>query len=164
MLVCDDDKSVDKMWDAVKSTGVKKVVQYLGEPKRPGVLSWQELMQMGEDDDNDELEQRQRDMAINKCCTLIYTSGTTGNPKGVMLSHDNICFTSEAALKETDWRMDDEIVVSYLPLSHIAAYMVDIMASLGIAGTVYFADKGALKGTLVDTLREVTACYLLVND
>lgn len=94
-------------------------------------------------------------MAINKCAVLIYTSGTTGNPKGVMLSHDNIVFTCENALKTTGWVTGQEIIVSYLPLSHIAGFMVDVMAPMGSAGVTYYADKMALKGTLLDTLKEV---------
>ncbi len=56
--------------------------------------------------------------------TIIYTSGTTGNPKGVMLSHRNICWTVEC-LKEA-YGFDDFVgkrVVSYLPMAHIAERM-----------------------------------------
>jgi long-chain acyl-CoA synthetase len=53
--------------------------------------------------------------------TIIYTSGTTGPPKGVMLSHRNICWTVEC-LRETT-RLTDLVgkrLVSYLPMAHIA--------------------------------------------
>ncbi len=50
----------------------------------------------------------------------MYTSGTTGNPKGVMLSHDNYTWTAWASLEGKDVKEDDRIV-SYLPLSHVAA-------------------------------------------
>jgi long-chain-fatty-acid--CoA ligase ACSBG len=61
-----------------------------------------------------------------KCCTIVYTSGTTGSPKGVMLSHDNYSWTSEQSFI-TFFKMNpgvqlaDERIVSYLPLSHVAA-------------------------------------------
>lgn len=47
-----------------------------------------------------------------------------------------------------------ERTVSYLPLSHIAASMMDIYVMMACQGTTYFADKGALKGTLTHTLQE----------
>ena len=48
----------------------------------------------------------------------------------------------------------DEVGVSYLPLSHIAANLSDIWGMFLFKGTVVFADKGALKGTLGATLKE----------
>ena len=49
---------------------------------------------------------------------------------------------------------DNERIVSYLPLSHIGAQVGDIYMSINGAGTVYFAQPDALKGSIVQTLRE----------
>ena len=49
----------------------------------------------------------------------------------------------------------NEVVVSYLPLSHIGGQMQDIWIGLLSLSTIVFADKNALKGTLVETLKEV---------
>ncbi|QQP57229.1 AcylCoA synthetase bubblegum family member 2, partial [Caligus rogercresseyi] len=73
---------------------------------------------------------------------------------GVMLSHDNITFTASALVEKHDWKKE-VVVVSYLPLSHIAANMLDIFVVMRCRGQVFFADKSALKGSLVDSLREV---------
>ena len=35
--------------------------------------------------------------------TIIYTSGTTGNPKGVMLTHYNLCWTAESLIASFGW-------------------------------------------------------------
>ena len=44
-------------------------------------------------------------------------------------------------------------MISYLPLSHIAALMMDIHAQLNTGLTVHFAQPDALKGSLKDTLK-----------
>lgn len=76
-------------------------------------------------------------------------------PKGVMLSHDNITFNVRAILKSLEQvAQGSEVLVSYLPLSHVAAQVIDIYAMAYAAGCVYFADKDALKGTLVKSLHD----------
>jgi long-chain acyl-CoA synthetase len=56
--------------------------------------------------------------------TLIYTSGTTGDPKGVMLTHNNIWTNVQGGLQAMPLRADDECL-AMLPLSHVYERMVD---------------------------------------
>jgi long-chain-fatty-acid--CoA ligase ACSBG len=93
------------------------------------------------------------------CCTLVYTSGTTGMPKGVMISHDNYTWTASYFLREYKIEFGSERVVSYLPLSHVAAQIIDIIATLLGGMTVTFADHNALQGSLVETLKEVRPTF-----
>jgi len=43
------------------------------------------------------------------------------------------------------WKYSAEVVLSYLPLSHVAAQIVDIYCPLLYAASVYFAQPDALK-------------------
>src|SRR5262249_23919616 len=56
--------------------------------------------------------------------TIIYTSGTTGNPRGVILTHGNLLTNAEATLAVSEMTPDD-LLLSWLPYSHIYARTVD---------------------------------------
>lgn len=72
-----------------------------------------------------------------------------------MLTHDNLLFVARTGCDFERMQNAQEVLISYLPLSHIAAQIVDIYACLSIAGTIYFAEKDALKGSLAKTIRQV---------
>ncbi|XP_052099586.1 long-chain-fatty-acid--CoA ligase ACSBG2-like isoform X2 [Mytilus californianus] len=136
---------------------LKAVVQYTGEvaERKDNVYSWDEFMKVGQDVTDEQLQERINLAKPNKCCTLIYTSGTTGDPKGVMLSHDNATWVAVAIAKLFKFVFGSEVIISYLPLSHIAAQMMDILIPVTMASAVYFAQPDALKGSLLGTLQEV---------
>ncbi|XP_035748210.1 long-chain-fatty-acid--CoA ligase ACSBG2 isoform X2 [Egretta garzetta] len=161
ILVVENQKQLQKILEIQhKLPHLKAIIQYGEElkEKRPNLYSWSEFMDLGKDIPDTQLHEIIESQKPNQCCTLIYTSGTTGQPKGVMLSHDNLTWTASAAgrfIMLTDANEKQERVVSYLPLSHIAAQMSDIWSAMTFGVQVFFAQPDALKGTLVDTLREV---------
>ena len=71
--------------------------------------------------------------------TLIYTSGTTGNPKGVMLSHENLIANMEGIGRLIDFENED-IFLSFLPLSHVFERMGGHFTAFSRACTVYYAE------------------------
>lgn len=108
------------------------------------------------DDIETEYQRRLKEIFPNQCCTVVYTSGTTGFPKGAMMSHDNLIWEAITAAKCLGcFKISKEVFISYLPLSHLAAFVCDIVVTIHTAGAVYFTDSSALKGSLLQYLKEV---------
>jgi long-chain-fatty-acid--CoA ligase ACSBG len=154
IAIVEDEKQLEKFLKIREDLPqLKAIVQYSGQPTVEGVLSWSELLNIGKRESDVDLDKRKAEIAINNCCQLIYTSGTTGMPKGVMLSHDNTTYFTRVV--EEMYDLYRERFVSYLPLSHVAASVTDIHLMMKSQCTIYFGDKNALKGSLVETLKEV---------
>lgn len=159
IYVVDDEMQLDKILKVRDQLPhLKAIVLLNGESKAKGVITWKELMRRGAQETDLLLNDRLSKVAINQCCSLIYTSGTTGNPKGVMLTHDNVTWMSMisrqwAGFQPLSEQGFQEIIVSFLPLSHVAAQMADMFCPLSCCGCVIFASKDALKGTLVENLK-----------
>jgi len=155
LVVVEDQKQLAKILEVRESLPeLRHIIQYTGTPTTEGVLSWKQLLELGRKQEEKELDARLERMGPNLCCHLVYTSGTTGPPKGVMLSHDNLTFTARTLCNHYGLLDMQERFVSYLPLSHVAANIMDIFMATQCLGTVYFANRDALKGTLVSTLKE----------
>lgn len=161
IIVVENHKQLQKILQVEdKLPHLKAIVQYKDslKEKRPNLYSWSEFMELGRDEPDAPLDAIISSQKPNQCCTLIYTSGTTGQPKGVMLSHDNLTWTAMSTSRHvhlTEASQSQEVVVSYLPLSHIAAQMVDIWVNMKVGGATHFAQPDALKGSLVNTMKEV---------
>ncbi len=82
-----------------------------------GTISLDELMDRGADDFD--FEATWRAVEPDDVLTLIYTSGTTGPPKGVQITHANICETVRSYDEIIDFP-DGGRIVSYLPMAHVA--------------------------------------------
>lgn len=73
-------------------------------------------------------------------CTIIYTSGTTGNPKGVMLTHRNLC-SNINAVNEVVHVGTDDLFLSYLPMCHSYERIGGFYIAFGHGATTAFAES-----------------------
>jgi long-chain acyl-CoA synthetase len=104
---------------------------------------WASLM--SHSTDFTELEALKANVKPTDLATIIYTSGTTGNPKGVMLSHDNICSNVREVVKILPLKAGQQ-AFSFLPLCHIFERTVTY-TYMAVGVKIRYAES-------IDTLRD----------
>jgi long-chain acyl-CoA synthetase len=118
--------------------------------KVDGARHFDELLALGKQGNAADLEPLKAAVQPDDLLTLIYTSGTTGNPKGVMLSHDNLLSNCRSSARYVPVGKDDK-ALSFLPLCHIFERMVTYLYMIhGVS--IYYAES---MESIADNLREV---------
>ena len=119
----------------------------------PKCLFLSDLYDLGRRHDDEALFNAEIDATkAGDLAVLIYTSGTTGQPKGVMLTQENILAGMEASLYGLPFEKRAE-QLCFLPLCHILERIVSLYTPLIVSSTVNFAESPE---TVFDNLREVS--------
>jgi acyl-[acyl-carrier-protein]-phospholipid O-acyltransferase/long-chain-fatty-acid--[acyl-carrier-protein] ligase len=84
------------------------------------------------------------DVAGDDLLTVMFTSGSTGDPKGVMLSHDNVASQIEA-IQQAVQLNDHDVAMGVLPFFHLYGYTATLWTVLSLApqGVYHFDPRDA---------------------
>ena len=154
---------------------LKCIIQWRGEPPvsdqrrlarshKKHILSWAGLLELGKLNPvgRDPLEERLTKVSINQCCSLVYATSN----KGVMLSHDNLTWSAKMALGvirapgfNRTPSPGEEVMISFLPLSHISTQLIDIYYMISVAGTTVFPNTDILNNLSLIHISEPTRPY-----
>jgi long-chain acyl-CoA synthetase len=115
-----------------------------------GAIHWTAIHDRASEIDQSEIEKRKEKVKGEDLVTIIYTSGTTGNPKGVMLSHNNILSNVDACQPAIPADSNSK-VLSFLPVCHIYERMLHYLY-MYIGCSIHFAES---MDTIGDNIREV---------
>jgi long-chain acyl-CoA synthetase len=127
-----DGEQMDKVFEASESLSRDVSIVVFDPPEEvpEGVVTWAEHLDRGRAFDSRRSQAEFRDHALTArpedVATVLYTSGTTGNPKGVMLTHDNL-FSNVYAVRSIMPAQPGDTTLSFLPLSHVFQRMVDYL-------------------------------------
>ncbi|KFQ05826.1 ACSL1 ligase, partial [Haliaeetus albicilla] len=92
------------------------------------VFSMREIEELGRAHRQKPMPPKPEDLAV-----ICFTSGTTGNPKGAMITHQNIVSNASAFVKTTEKTLmpsSDDVLISFLPLAHMFERVVEVSICL----------------------------------
>jgi long-chain acyl-CoA synthetase len=149
--------------DSVRKTvpAIRLVISFDPGPIPGADLSFQDLEEAGTSADTADSARQYRERALgispDELATVIYTSGTTGEPKGVMLTHDNI-YSNVMAAKAVLPFYGHEVSLCFLPLSHIFGRMADHYLMFAVGASINYVES---IDSLLTNLSEVHPTFVL---
>ncbi|MFZ5517209.1 MAG: AMP-dependent synthetase/ligase [Candidatus Zhuqueibacterota bacterium] len=123
---------------------LKKIIfmDDLSSPKE-NMLSFNEAMEKGKlfnQEKPNYYSEATSNVLPDDACGIIYTSGTTGNPKGAVLSHQNILSNVKGGTVTLGINSDDTFL-SFLPLCHVFERMAGHFCALSQGATIAYAES-----------------------
>ena len=115
-----------------------------------GYVNWNYIFEASSSTPESKVHKRMNEVKRSDLVTIIYTSGTTGNPKGVMLSHNNLLSNLEAC-KPRIPADNNSRVLTFLPVCHVYERMLHYLY-MYIGCSIHFAES---METIGDNIREV---------
>ncbi len=113
----------------------------LASDKKPGMLSWDALMRMGDAVSDEQLAQQQREQEFDDPINIQYTSGTTGFPKGATLSHHNILNNGYFVARLQNFTHDDKLCIP-VPLYHCFGMVMGNLGCVTHGATMVYPAEG----------------------
>ena len=164
ILVAEDQEQVDKALEVEADCPELEWIVYL-EPRgvasmdHPKLMSWTDFVERGRghrEANPDALDALAAAAKPSDVVTLVYTSGTTGPPKGAMLSNANVGFATGVIADGGGIYQPppapDDVILSYLPLCHVAERAITTWTNASAGVLVHFAESIE---TVTTNLREV---------
>ncbi|MDC8830131.1 AMP-binding protein [Alteromonas gilva] len=93
---------------------------------------------------------------------ILFTSGSTGDPKGVINTHTNLCFTQASLLTiiDVDEVNNPPILLDWMPWHHTYGGNQNVNRVIKNGGTLYIDDGKPLPGLFEKTLRNIKSVTL----
>jgi len=140
-----------------KLPGLRQIVIFDGPgDEREGVLSWDEFLQRGSGVAEDERERRGKELRPDDVASLVYTSGTSGVPKGAMITHGNLIFTTWSA-GQCLYLEPHFCTLMFLPLAHVFARLI-VYCCMRTAVHLAFAEDIS---TVPQNLKEIRPHFIV---
>ena len=154
VLIAEDQEQVDKALEVLDQLPELEKIIYL-EPRGiryrytdPKLLSWDDFLALGaqhRESDPDAVDRRMAEATEDDVMTLVYTSGTTGPPKGAMLAVSNVEFCIKVLVEGGGFASPppspSDVMLSYLPLCHVAERVFTTWFSASAGIQVHFAES-----------------------